>query len=361
MPTKLIPLAVALVFGTVAAVGFSKMMKAQPQVATVEIYVASRVINQSEEFTQDAIKLERWPSAVAPKDAVTDWEKLKGRFAGQRLLEGEPIVNRKLLSKKETQSGGIPKGYTVVALRADSENSVGNLLAPGDRVDIIGFFSKNDIFPETTTKTVLSGVRVWAVNGKTTRDALAKDESKQSGPRTISLLIHKGDAEPWMLVSELGKVRLSLGRPDDGVVQENSEEPNPAGQAFLTWLADYQEVRNRPAPPQSPQTTETSPAETEPAPPVQPIERKPTVVHEMVRRGADGTLTVYRWEEGSSIPTITTIDGGLSQNAGLDTVPRADGGQIRSDHQFPSDATTTEDMEDGFGIFNRRKQSTHHR
>lgn len=306
MRNKFIPLAVALVFGTVAAVGFSKMMKAQPQSEAIEIYVAARVINPSEEVTQDALKLERWPADRVPKDAFNDWSKLEGKFAAQRIFDGEPIVVRKLMDDK-VKSVNIPKGCTVVSLKTDEASSVANLIAPGDRVDVIGFFTKSDVIPETTTRTVLSGVRVWAVDGITSREEL-KEGSVNQAARTVQLLIHKDDAEAWTWANEMAKIRLSLGRPDDGLDQNKQNGPNPAGLAFVQWLTDYQIARQTAASESNNSETKTSFAATEPTQSAKPTNNKPNVQHQMVKIGQDGRMSVYKWEEGNPIPTITVMD-----------------------------------------------------
>ena len=119
MRNKFIPLAVALVFGSVAVVGFTQMMNASPQTPTVEIYVANRVINAAEEITQDAIQLEQWPADRVADDAIRDWKELEGKFSAQRLFAGEPILVRKLMDSKDTSTVNIPKGFNVVALEAD--------------------------------------------------------------------------------------------------------------------------------------------------------------------------------------------------------------------------------------------------
>ncbi len=302
MRNKFIPLAVALIFGSVAVVGFSQMMKAGPQVESVEVYVANRVINAREEITQAAIQLEQWPADRVPQDAIRDWNELEGKFASQRLFAGEPVLVRKLMDSNDTRTVDIPKGFNVVALKADEISSVANLVAPGDRVNVIGFFTRSEVIPETTTKTVLSGVRVFAVDGRTKRQSEdPADDKKNQVAKTVSLLIHNGDAEVLAWSRELAQISLSLGRPDDGGTSEEEMGPNPAGQAFLRWLSDHQAKLD--ALKVKPAVEDDNQSPLFP-PPQQPKSAK--VAHQMVKIGDDGQISVFTWEEGNPIPKVTT-------------------------------------------------------
>lgn len=306
MRNKFIPLAVALVFGSVAAVGFTKMMKASPQAETVEIFVAVRDINAAEEITQESIRLAQWPASTVPRDAIQDWKAMKGQFAAQPLYADEPIVLRKLMNAKDSKTLDIPKGFNVVTLKTDEASSVANLVSPGDRVNVIGFFTKNDVIPATTTRTVLSGIKVFAVDGRTTRLEPGEEGNAQAA-RTVSLLIHSGDAEAWTCAKEIGKISLSLGRPDDGEGEGGGQDgPNQAGQAFLDWLAAHQASKNvKPAP------AAPVPALVKPQP-VAPAVVKPTVEHQMVKINAAGEMSVYTWVEGNPVPQLAGGDDSAS-------------------------------------------------
>jgi pilus assembly protein CpaB len=83
------------------------------------------------------------------------------------------------------------------------------------------------------TKTVLMGVRVYALDGDTERK-IGEDRPKTL--RTIQLLIHEKDAEAWTYANELGNIRLSLGSDADYSKEDGSNE---AGQEFLAWLEEH--------------------------------------------------------------------------------------------------------------------------
>jgi len=238
MRSKSMFLMIACVCGAIAAVGASQLMQAQGTgtgtVSMTEVFVATRVINQSEEIKAEMMALEAWPSDRIPPGATNDLEKIEGKFAAQKLYAGEPIINEKLSDEASDLTVAIPKGFSVVSMKADAASSVANLVRPGDRVNVMAYFTKSELIPETGVRTVLTGVKVFAVDGRTTRGDDAKSSTVAN---TVSLLIDKEDEEAWTLASELGRIRLSLGRPAESGSLEANES---GGQVFLKWMSDYQ-------------------------------------------------------------------------------------------------------------------------
>lgn len=293
MKNKSIFLLIACVCGTIAAVGVSQWMQAQGTggagVETVEIFVTAKSIDVTEEITADKIRLESWPADRVPEGTTSNLEDLDGKFAAQRFYPGEPVMPAKLMDES-TASSRIPSGFTVVSMRADTSGASSNLLQPGDRVNVVAYFSKNDIIPETVAKTVLSGVRVYAVDGRKRR---IEDEEEAKPARSISLLIHQDDTEAWTYATELGKIRLMLGNATDYKKAVNG--PSPAGQSFLKWLHDKSEKTVKTAP------SQTALAVEQPvAPKVEKKTFKTVKIH-------NGVLTEYIWTDGESVPLIRVV------------------------------------------------------
>ncbi len=235
MRNKSLYLLVACVCGTVAAILASQWLKAQAKSQgpgeTTEIFVASVAIDIGEKITAEKIQLEQWPADKVPQEATADLKLLEDKYAKQRFYVGEAIMPVKLMDENWST---VPKGYRVVAMKA-SEVSIANLVQPGDRVDVMAYFNKSELIPRSMTKTVLMGVRVYALDGDTERKA---GEDRPKSLRNIQLLIHEKDAEAWTYANELGKIRLSLGSDADYSTEDGSNE---AGQEFLTWLDEHRQ------------------------------------------------------------------------------------------------------------------------
>jgi pilus assembly protein CpaB len=72
---------------------------------------------------------------------------------------------------------------------------------------------KSTEVPETGTRTILRDVNVFSVDGTTERDVDEKGQARALS--TVSLLLKPQQAEAVMLASELGRLSLTLRRPDD--------------------------------------------------------------------------------------------------------------------------------------------------
>ena len=233
MRNKSLYLLVACVCGTVAAILASQWLKAQANSqgsgSTAEIFVAAVAIDVGEMITPEKIQLEQWPADKVPVGSSRDLAALENKYAKQRFYVGEPIMPVKLMDENWST---VPKGYRVVAMKA-ADVTIANLIQPGDRVDVMAYFNRSELIPRSMTKTVLMGVRVYALDGDTERK-IGEDRPKTL--RTIQLLIHEKDAEAWTYANELGKVRLSLGSDAD---YSNDDGSNEAGQEFLAWLEEH--------------------------------------------------------------------------------------------------------------------------
>ena len=222
---------VALICGTMATVLASRWLNAKDEgsgIVMADIFVATTTIDVGDEITPDKIKLEKWPADRIPPGSTGDLPQLRGKFAKQRFYEGEAIMPVKLMDDDWTE---VPRGYRVVAMRA-SGSGVADLIQPGDYVDVTAFFDKSSLIPQSTTKTVLSGLRVYALDGDTRR---RRGNDRAKNLRNIQLLINEHDTAAWELANRLGEVTLLISNENDF-----SDDGSGSGQAFMDWLDELQ-------------------------------------------------------------------------------------------------------------------------
>ncbi|MGB7343170.1 MAG: Flp pilus assembly protein CpaB [Pirellulaceae bacterium] len=299
MRNKSLFLLLACVCGTVAALGVSQWMQANSgsgAAETIEIFVTAQAIGEQEEITADKIRLEHWPADRVPTGATADLAVLEGRFAKQMFLAGEPVLEAKLLNEKNDIV--VPKGFRVVSMKADQDSGIANLVKQGERVDVDVYFTKSEMFPETKTMTILAGVKVFAIDGKTKHDP---EEVRARSARTISLLIRKADHEAWMLAQRNGEVSLSIGSPGEPDTDVGEDEASEAGQMFLTWLKDHQAEQERLAA-EAKARAAVTPVVEEIGPVVKPNTFRQTVLNK-------GNMTIYEWTEGIPVPKIIAQTG----------------------------------------------------
>lgn len=312
---SLVLFVIAVGCGLAASIGVSQYMEnASGQVAQVEtakILVAMTDINIGEKLDAQTVKLEEWPKDRVPEGAVYELTEIEGKFPRTRMYAGEPILTAKLMgSSNSSAAQTIPKGFRVVAIKASVENAGGGLIQPGDRVDVLVLLRKSAEVPETGTRTILKDVNVFSVDGATERSV---DENGQARAlSTVSLLLKPRQAESAMLASELGRLFLTLRRPDDDVDDTNEDgetvksllgqEGESANDKLLGQNSDFTNWLNNAGGPQ--------PAATEPVAEIMtPVDNTPK--WKMVILGSTGSRE-FRWSDENELPTEQGT--GLNEN-----------------------------------------------
>ncbi|NLX94661.1 MAG: Flp pilus assembly protein CpaB [Rhodopirellula sp.] len=237
---SIVLLLLALGCGLVASISITKVMANRNTGAvtvaaeTDSIFVAMTDIPMGDPLTALEVKLEQWPKDKVPAGALTKIEDVEGRRPKTKIYAGSPILDNLLLSKGASEQGAtglIPKGYRVVSVKVDAVSSGSSLIRPGDRVDVLVHLEKcvAKNIPDTSTRTFLQDIKVFAVN-----DVFVLDDGDGSNEaikaQTVSLLVTPEQAEKTMLATELGKIRLVMRSPDDD--EQTSIAGTSAGKLF---------------------------------------------------------------------------------------------------------------------------------
>ena len=235
MRNKSIYLLLACVCGTVAAVLASEWLKAQGNQNTtsmVEIFVTTASIDVGEKITAEKIALERWPEDKVPEGASNRLAEVEGKYAKQRLFDGEPIMPVKLMDENWSS---VPNGWKAVDMDA-SDLGISSSLQPGDRVDVVGFFEKGEFIPRSGSQTVFMGIRVFSIDGDTSRRT---DEERGKTARFIQLLIPEKDKDAWSYAKELADIELHRASDQDHILEDGSNE---AAAKFIAMIEDHRKA-----------------------------------------------------------------------------------------------------------------------
>src|ERR1035437_1446780 len=151
------------------------------------------------------------PQSAAPPGAFSDPAKVVGRGAILPIAKGDFILPSKLAA---LNAGGglpslIPPGMRAVSVRVNDVVSVAGFVQPGTRVDVLATGNQGGGNDRQTT-TVLENVAVIAVGKSLDRNA----SEAQTAP-VITLLVSPDDAQKLALVSQEGRIQLSLRNPLD--------------------------------------------------------------------------------------------------------------------------------------------------
>jgi pilus assembly protein CpaB len=212
---SLILIFIALGCGLVASIGISQVMNRDPgpSLEMEQILVALADIDIGTKLDAQNVKLEDWPKAKIPDGAVRKLEDVKDKFANARFFRGEPLHTNKISDTLTNIANKVPPGYRAMPVKVD-EDTVMKGISPGDRVDVMVFLKRNGAdIPETGAFTILKNVRVFAVNTNTERASDSRGETANF--RTVSLLVKPEHARELAVAVSMGKIMLTLRRPDE--------------------------------------------------------------------------------------------------------------------------------------------------
>jgi pilus assembly protein CpaB len=152
------------------------------------------------------------PQSAVPPGAFSDPARVLGRGAVLPVSKGDFILQSKLaaLNAGAGLPSMIPPGMRAVSVRVNDVVSVAGFVQPGTRVDVLATGNEGSGNDRQTT-TVLENVAVIAV-GKN----LGGNGSPDSpAAPVITLLVSPDDAQKLALVSQEGRIQLSLRNPLD--------------------------------------------------------------------------------------------------------------------------------------------------
>lgn len=218
-PKSLLLLALALGCGLVASIGISQVMENQgaPAAETAKIWIALHNINLGDPIEEGMIRLEEWPKDKVPRGAISDIKDIEGRRPRTAIIEGEPILEGKLLAQGQIADPikSIPPDMRLKTIAVDAEKSAAGLLGPGDRVDVQLFVRKDERngISATQSKVILQNIRVFAVDQTVQRSPDGSEE--RTIAKTVSLMLSPEQASKLALAEQIGEISLIPRNPDD--------------------------------------------------------------------------------------------------------------------------------------------------
>ena len=238
---SLILMVLSLGFGLVAAIGINQVMKRPVEGDTNvqphgPVLVAAGVLDLKTELTEENVKIENWPVNIIPPEAVSSLEDITDMVTLSRMHQGMPIVKGSIRHKNIVSTPKVPLGMKVVAVRVAADDTIGNLLEPGNKVDVIGVFKTRDATTNRTTvnsRTFLKALQVYSIGNKTEISASDENNKRANASSIVGLLVNEKQSEALVFVQDTGSIKLVL-RGDD---EENDGEVGPL-EEIIEKLAD---------------------------------------------------------------------------------------------------------------------------
>jgi pilus assembly protein CpaB len=176
----------------------------------VPVVMAADDIQVGTKLEAHDVRVVTLPQSAVPPGAFSGTSQVLGRGAILPVSKGEFILPSKLaaLSAGSGLPSMIPQGMRAVSVRVNDVVSVAGFVQPGTHVDVLATGSGGN---ERQTTTVLENVLVLAVGKSLDRNPLA---DAQTAP-VITLAVSPDDAQKLALVSQEGRIQLSLRNPMD--------------------------------------------------------------------------------------------------------------------------------------------------
>lgn len=182
-----------------------------------EVLVAETSIPAGRFVKPQNLRWQPWPSDDIPDNYLVRGQSQKDAVVGavvrRGLVAGQPITNATVVKPGDRGflAAVLSPGQRAVSVPINATSGNAGLIFPGDRVDLILTQSLDGADGETThrvSETVLANIRVIAMGVDTSDDA--KDGKNHEKARTATIEVTPSQAESVALITELGKLSLSL-------------------------------------------------------------------------------------------------------------------------------------------------------
>jgi pilus assembly protein CpaB len=168
---------------------------------------------RDEDFTARSAPIDHLP-AGAITDTPDAHASLRGSLVRNFIDSGTPITAADVLRPRDRGfiASVLEPGMRAVTIGVDPVSGVAGLIWPGDHVDIIltQELDKAPIAHRALSETVLTNVRVIAVDQEIVQGAAADNTAAGKLARTVTLQVDPSQAEKIAVAVHLGKLALSI-------------------------------------------------------------------------------------------------------------------------------------------------------
>ena len=192
------------------------------------------------------LRWQQWPTDDVPATyvlrGVRTKEEMVGAVVRSRIATGEPITDGAVVKPGDRGflAAVLNPGMRAVSVPITPTSANSGLIFPGDRIDLILtqtlLPSEGESGARRVSETVLKNIRIIAMGVETGDDAEAGKNNERA--KTATLEVTPGQAETVTLLTELGKLSLSLRS-----LAADGESIMPIAEAeSFTWDRDVSRV-----------------------------------------------------------------------------------------------------------------------
>ena len=188
--------------------------KAQP---TTQILVADKELTSGQFVRADHLKWQNWPEEGLNEEyalkSVRKVEEFVGAVVRNSITPGQPITDGLVVHPGDRGflAAVLGPGARAVSVPVNATSGISGFVFPGDKVDLLltsRFSTKNSRGEERVryvTRTVLSGIRVLAIDQKT-----ESEDGEVNPAKTVTVEVTPKQAEKVAIGMAMGSLSLSL-------------------------------------------------------------------------------------------------------------------------------------------------------
>ncbi|HOV79619.1 MAG TPA: Flp pilus assembly protein CpaB [Bacillota bacterium] len=199
----------------------------------IKVVVARQRIPAKTQIAANMIELKDFPSDYVNERAAVDAKEVVGKVTKSDILPGEQVLRDRLAGDNESfesLSFQISPGSRAVTVAVNEVSGLAGLVKPGDRVDVLGTFDLQGAVGQeksSVTSLLIQNVDVLSIDQATNSAQTNSQDKKATSAHTITLSVTPEQAQPLVLCSEKGSIRLVL-RPatDNDIVNLPSTKMN---------------------------------------------------------------------------------------------------------------------------------------
>lgn len=185
-----------------------------------EVLVAAGPVSLGEFVRPESFRWQAWPDVDVPATffvkGARDPAELDGAVARRELATGEPVTEAALVKPGERGflAAVLAPGMRAISVPVDDASSNAGLIYPGDHVDLLlsQAITRNDgsASARRVAETILEDVRVLAMGRRIKPHEETDLNAGGAQIRTVTLEVTPEDAEAVALVTDLGRLSISL-------------------------------------------------------------------------------------------------------------------------------------------------------
>ncbi len=211
----------------------------------IEVLVAAERLLPGSFVKPSSLRWQKWPDVELPPGyrvrGRVDGDDLTGSVVRQVMTPGDPILPENLVRPGDRGflAAVLDPDMRAVSVPVDEASSNAGLILPGDRVDLIltqSMGRAGDGPTRRVSETILENLRVIAMGRRLHKDP--EDDTSSNVARTVTLEVTPQGAEVVALVTELGKLSLSLRSIAGNLESAAARSP----QRPVTWDSDISRV-----------------------------------------------------------------------------------------------------------------------